>query len=228
MMHIDSTAIGHPSKHQLVAFAETLVDKRAPVSALLAAHVTGCPVCAHEVKQIRASFELAALAQLPEPSCELTQQILLRARNERQQSGLQTDSGNYFGYITQVAACLIAAFALAYFSFTTALNDFSPERKPVLQVSSPENKPIPANSILKKETATLQALASAMALRNVPPTSPYEQDRHRFINALDADLSAARTALERNPGCVRANQVMLTSVKRQLEGLRSLYLDHKL
>ena len=141
---------------------------------------------------------------------------------------MQTVPGNYFGYIAQIAACLVAALALAYFSFTTALNDLSPERKPVFHASSSENNPTLVNSILKKENASLQALASAMALRNSTPASPYEQDRHRFINALDADLSAARTALERNPGCVRANQVMLTSVKRQLEGLRSLYLDHKL
>ena len=47
----------------------------------------------------------------------------------------------------------------------------------------------------------------------------------RNTGVLDYDLKAARNALQRNPGNTRANQVLVVTLERQLEGLRDLYLD---
>jgi hypothetical protein len=228
-MHVD-TAISHPTQRQLVEFAESLVDRHAPVSALMAAHVAGCTLCAREVKQIRASLELASLARLPEPSNELTKRIVMQAQQMRV-SAPPTPAPGKAAFIRtlQMAACMVGALALAYISFGAALRDLSPgDRKPSFHASfDPDASPV-FHEALQEKSNTVKALSSAISLQPDKPDSPYEQGHRRFLHALDDDMSAARAALERNPGCPRANQVMLTSVNRQLEGLRNLYLDRKL
>lgn len=227
-MHVDPTVLGHPKQRQLVEFAESLVDRHAPVSALMAAHVANCPACALEVKKIRASFELVALAQLPEPSNELTHRIIAKARQERQQQ--PTPHPHIFAMLSrfaQIAACVVATMALAWFSFGAALRDMSSNEAPSLRNAFADNEISSSNDGLHEQTATVQALSSAVSLQQ-NGASPYEQGHRRSLRAFNDDMSAARAALERNPGCIRANQVMLTSVERQLEGLRNLYLDRKL
>lgn len=227
-MNIEPTVLGHPTQRQLVEFAESLVDKHVPVSALLAAHVANCPVCAEEVKKIRASFELAALARLPEPSNELTQRIIMQARQEKKNiTAPVNQSVLSVSHLLQIAASIIAALALAYFSFGAAISDVGTDNDISDDTSIASSEAVTEYTI-QKEAATVEALSTAVSLQHKTPTSPYDLGRRRFLNALDDDMSAARAALERNPGCARANEVMLTSVKRQLEGLRNLYLDRKL
>jgi len=194
----------------------------------MASHVANCPLCAGEVKKIRASFELAALARLPEPSSELTQRILLRARQERQIAPVPNKRhAAALPRVLQTAASIAAALALAYFSFGAAISDMGANNEVSSSDTVAVNEASGGYAIIQK-AATVEALSTAVSLQYKTPASPYELGRRRFLNALDDDMSAARAALERNPGCVRANEVMLTSVKRQLEGLRNLYLDRKL
>ncbi len=227
-MYIEPTAIGHPTQRQLVQFAESLVDRHAAVSALLATHVSNCPACAREVKRIRASFELAALARSPEPSRELTQRIIKRARQERVRRTQQPDaSPSRWPRWFQIAVCLLAVTALAYVSFSTALSNATDDGPPPsLNAAVPES-PFTVNG-LKQQTENVQALASAVSLPHELSSSPAAARHRRALESLNEDMSAALAALERNPGSPRANQVMETSVARQLEGLRNLYLDRTL
>ena len=67
-MNLEQTVLRHPARQELVAFAESLVDRSSRVSAFLAAHVNSCPRCTAEVRAIRASLEFTASASAPEPS----------------------------------------------------------------------------------------------------------------------------------------------------------------
>ena len=228
-MYIDQTIIGHPTKRQLFEFAESLVDRHVPVSALMATHVSNCPLCAGEVKKIRASFELAALARVPAPSSELTQHIIMRARAEQQTAlASETRQRPLVPRVLQMAASLIATLALAYFSFGAVIRDAATNDTFSAATTLADHEESFHYNTIEKETATVQALSTAVSLQHNRHSSPRDLEHRRFLDTLDDDMSAARAALERNPGCQRANEVMFTSVKRQLQGLRSLYLDHKL
>ncbi len=230
-MHLEPTVLTHPTRRQLVAFAESLVDRSASVSALMASHVANCPGCAREVKRIRASLELAALSPTPEPSRELTPRIIAQARKARrgQQAALRTSSGGIA--LLKYAACVSGVIMLAWFSFSAAL-DGSPAPAPFVSVYAATTDvveaPAPTPGALQQQTAVVRALSTAVSHQREALLSPVDNGRRRMIEALDNDLSAALAALERNPGCVRANQVVHMSLERQLEGLRSLYLDRTL
>ena len=71
----------------------------------------------------------------------------------------------------------------------------------------------------------MEALSSSLSIRNEFADSPRKTEYRRALELLDYDLKAARNALQRNPGNTRANQVLVVSLERQLEGLRDLYLD---
>jgi len=226
---MEPTVIGHPTQRQLVAFAESLVDRHAPVSALMASHVADCPACAREVKQIRASFEIAALARLPEPSNELTQRIVVQARRQRSQRPRNTDAVHSpFMKLAQIAAGVIATAALAYFSFANALSDITPDSAGALHATAAASRAHSEQAPPKNHSDSLDALAGAVSLHQDLPASPHVLGHRRLIELVNHDMSAALAALERNPGCIRANQVMVTSVELQIEGLRNLYLDRKL
>ena len=230
-MHLEPTVLTHPTRRQLVAFAESLVDRRASVSALMASHVASCSGCAREVKRIRASLEIAALSPTPEPSRELTPRIIAQARNarRRQQASVRASSGitTLFKYTASVSGIIV----LAWFSFSAAL-DGTPVTAPLASVyattSGMEETTAPTPGVLQQQTAVVRALSTAVSHQRDALLSPVDTGRRRMIEALDSDLSAALAALERNPGCVRANQVVHMSLERQLEGLRSLYLDRTL
>ncbi len=227
-MYIEPTAIGHPTQRQLLAFAESLVDRHTPVSALLATHVANCPSCAREVKRIRASFKVAALARLPEPSQELTQRIIARAQHEHRKRGRIVNTTTPWARCLQVAACLVGITALAYFSYSVVLNDITLRRSALPGMSGVVAEAQPQPDTTPLPTENMQALADAVSLQQETFASPSAVGHRRALEALDQDMSAALAALERNPGCPRANQVMQTSMARQLEGLRNLYLDRKL
>ena len=74
--------LGHPSKPELLAYAEGLVDRRS-ISAATARHMSSCPVCTREVAAIRSSIEFAASANTLNPSEDSVSRILIAARSER-------------------------------------------------------------------------------------------------------------------------------------------------
>ena len=223
-MHFEYKGIGHPTRKQLTDFAESLLDRQAPVSAVLAAHVSGCEKCAAEARRVRASLELAELARLPEPSGALTQEIVLRARAELHRRGHEPKAVPVSRFL-QFAACAVAAVLLAVYSFSTALDDAAGRtHPPMLSRTSPPADPALDAAALLERAAAVRALSASVSIRQ-SPDSPREDGYRRALEMLDDDLNAALAALQRNPGSARANQVMLMSLERQLEGLRGLYLD---
>lgn len=227
-MQLEPTSLSHPTRRQLVAFAEQLVDRGAPVSVLTASHVAGCPRCAAEVKRIRASLELAALAPAPEPSRDLMPRIVARARAARrnQQTVYSESAPSRF---LRSAACVAGIIALAWFSFGMALNGRPALTMSAAELSSGDDDTVAASpGALQQQTAVVKALSTALSRHQEFQVSPFEEGHRRALEVLDRDVSAALAALERNPGCVRANQVMHMSLERQLEGLRNLYLDRTL
>lgn len=224
-MRFDYKGIGHPTQSQLVDFAESLVDRQASVSAVLAAHIAACPRCAHEIKRMRTSLELAELSSQPDPSGVLTQEIVIRARAELSRRS-RPKRGTVVLRTLQYTLCTVAAVTLALYSFSAALNDASSRSETDLTgVSSPPSAPAATQGALLQRAAAVEALSSSMSIRNKSSNSPRKQEYRRALELLDYDLKAARNALQRNPGNTRANQVLLVSLEQQLEGLRDLYLD---
>ena len=71
--------LGHPSKPELLAYAEGLVDGRG-ISTTTARHIKTCPVCSREAAEIRASIEFTASARQLDPAEDSISRILIAAR----------------------------------------------------------------------------------------------------------------------------------------------------
>jgi hypothetical protein len=228
-MAINHTIRRHPFRHELVAFAETLVDRNAPVSASMAAHVAACPACAAEVKSIRRSLEFAASAPRLEPSTDLTSQILLQAHKER--GGAQEHRRASVGWAVcrgVVYTGLLAAVAVTVFN--TALQDSTPmpRAETTLAAQPAVEDEVPSEEALQKAAAEVRTLAAAIRFADSKPQSAREREHRRAVSAMDADIAAARTALERNPGCARATRIVNANLQRQAKALRTLYVERTL
>jgi len=85
---------------------------------------------------------------------------------------------------------------------------------------------LPSRDGLAHQAMLLEVLSTAVVSQlEVFRASPIKQEQRRAVELYSRDMHAALLALERNPGCVRASQIVHNSLERQIEGLRSLYLS---
>lgn len=218
-------------RRQLVVYAESLVDPGVPVSAQIGAHVAQCHQCAEEVRAIRASLEFTAAAPGLEPSRDLTGEILRNARRERSAVQQQRRGVTRTGALLRGAAffgAITAAAAMVFSLFLREAIPAQPQRMAPASTIASAAPALPSPETLQKTAAEVRALAAA--LRDAPDRapSPLELRQRRAVQAMDADIAAALTALERNPGCVRASHIVNANLQRQAQALRNLYVERNL
>ncbi|HNZ47557.1 MAG TPA: hypothetical protein PLZ53_03435 [Candidatus Hydrogenedentes bacterium] len=228
-MSSDSPILRHPSSIQLMEYAESLVDNDAPVCALIASHVSRCPECAAEVRAIRHTLKVSTLSQIPEAENSLVQAILLQARKEAAADSAKTERNRWFP-VLRGAACFAGIILLGMLSFSAALHEGSKAPSIALQA---EARPIPApengwNPVRPFHGSVVQALAASVAGSGDGLSRSADAGYRRMVDFLDQDLDAATAALQRNPGCVRATQILDAEAKKRLEGLRTLFIDRTL
>lgn len=214
----------HPSREDLLAYAESLVDQGAPVSSALAAHVTACKRCSAEVREIRESLDFTASAQELEPSKDLTAQILLAVQSKKR-------PGMHWripGAARAAAAIALTGFALApglfWFQYVLAPPDAAPAARapaaqedttPVRRVTGPERRARDLN---------IRRLSDALTAVPEARQHPAEQRLRRIAGAAAEDAAIARDALRRNPGSLRARQALDQALEAREAALRTLYL----
>jgi len=224
-MDLDVKIMRHPTRQQLVAFAESLVDRRAPVSAAYAAHVSSCKACTTEVREIRASLEFTSAAPALEPSTNLTAQILLEAKKARQEQRQAQRRPHVMLQVCKGLACAASVAIIAGLTFSSVLA--APDTAP-LREAALANPVTPsseyAEAALERASTEISSFSSAVRLDGHPQTLQ-ELERLRDVRAIGADLAAAKAALERNPGCVRATHIVNANIQRGAATLRELYVE---
>lgn len=218
----------HPARNELIVYAESLVARR-PISAKTGAHVKDCPVCMAEVNAMRESLGFVFSAPALEPSSNLTQQILLAARKERQvlqQSRRRHPVLKMLVRATLQTAALAVIGAMCYFA---ALGSVPASCERAAVPATAAALPALSQDTLLKAAAEIQILLSAVNIHSSKtPPSFQELEHRRTVRALTADIEAARAALERNPGCDRATQIIDLNLQRQARTLKALYAERSL
>jgi hypothetical protein len=229
--------MGHPKKHELLLYAESLVDKRTAISARLAGHVASCPSCMTEVHRMRTSFACVAAVSGLEPSSQLTSQILLAAHEQRQalQQGrapkpLLVRASKALAYAACIAVVSALCFGAALGGATPWASASAHRDSAALQLASGQtgDSTLLSPDAILKAAADIQSLLVAISHPGHKPQSLIEQEHLRAVHALTDDLETAKAALQRNPGSARANDVVDTYVKRQAQTLRTLYIERSL
>ena len=221
----------HPGRHELMAHAEALVYRRGTISAKLASHLAQCPICTAEVAAMRRSLEFVQSAPELEPSGNFTAQVLLAARNERSAPPVRGKGAWAVArtvlQTTAYAAGLIVACTVC---FGAALRPGGSDAARVAAVAGParEAESVSSPEALRQAVEEVKTLAAAVSVPSTRPPSQWELEHRRAVTALNADIEAARAALERNPGCKRASHVVAISLQRQAQTLRALYASRSL
>lgn len=218
--------LGHPSRTELMEYAESLVDYRASISSTMAAHVAQCPSCASEVEGMRACFAIAAHAEELEPSVASNITIMLAAQKGRQTLARRRHSrrrlvalGKGLAFAAGLAMVMTVAFGAFLDTGAKPVSAASPKSALRTQLATL----IPSPEAIRKATAQVQTLAAALEGDSDQPQTLWEQQHRRAVEALGADIEEARAALERNPGCGRAATLIHRSLERQALTYRRLY-----
>jgi len=218
----------HPPRRELVAYAEALVDRKTAISAAIGAHVAACPDCAAEVKAIRESFEFTASLPDLEPSENLTKRILEDARVKRDAIQREKVAQSPLVLLIRGAAYAATAAAVAGLSFSAFMAQPTADRNRKSPTTQSRMEPIAAaatQEALRKAADQVVALSATVRYAAETPQGPREREHRRTAAATAADLAAARAALERNPGNLRATDLLHAALQQQAQTLRQLYLE---
>ena len=218
----------HPSKHDLLAYAESLVDRNVPISAKLAAHVASCGSCLADARQMRACLEVIASSPDLVPSRELTSKILLAAQNRRSVTSRRGPRAIGFAALLRGLAYSTAILVVGFLSFAAAIGRGAPAPAPQSLASTPAPDSRLSPEAIRKATAEIQSLAAAVSFSPSHRRTPIEQEHRRALYSLSNDLAAAQEALARNPGCLRASRLVHMNLQRQAQTLRTLYVERSL
>ena len=71
-------------------------------------------------------------------------------------------------------------------------------------------------------------LLKLKVLLETAPKSPRERESLRALQGVSRDLDAALAALDRNPGCPRAVELVRNQIGRQEQSLRDVFIERTL
>ncbi len=221
----------HPTRTQLITYAEALVDGRGPIFSGIARHLTQCPQCSAEVDAICASLRFLNSAPKIEPPKELTLEILKRAREQKnkiKQTKIPIKKHSHMLIAVCVSIWLIIGYVLFGVSYKPLLHENSMSRPDIpIQIASPKIQE-PSNKTEEKDVWNeIELLGSALSpiFRN---NTGYLSRQLRSVSIIDRELESAHTALRKNPTCSRANEILQKGVRQKAELLRQIYLERVL
>lgn len=219
----------HPNRTDLFRHVENRVAG-APIQADMAAHIRRCPKCAQEAKAMEATLQLSDSFDVLEPSDDLTNKILQRARAERASIAQAGPRASWAVVrLARVGALAAALLVVTTLSFTMTSGP-APAHSVLNNVLAPSEYlgSIDRPAGISQAQREINTLADAVTPARTGGDGLVEQAHRRAIAERDADISAALSALEANPGSIRARNVVRDSVERQAETYKSLYINRSL
>jgi len=221
--------VRHPTKRDLMTYVEGLIDGN--VNAATARHVSQCSVCRSEVHSIRHSLEFVGNAHALKPSQDLSRRILTGARAARpRRNRFQRTAYRAFAVAKGTAFVAGIAFVCAvWFTVTIMDTPSSVTGQPVAHAPNAAETGVRiASDELHRATTEIETLAGAVITRNQQPNSRREWHYARRLINVNAQLSAAQAALERNPSSPRAIRLVDTGLRHQRDTLMTLIRERSL
>ena len=121
-------------------------------------------------------------------------------------------------------AAAVILVASLYFSATLDVEQRGiPEKRAAVR-----RAPEVSFDAISQAAAEVQALAAAVNAPSKSLPTSWEQEYRRAAEVLEGDIAAALAALERNPGCARAVNMVNANLQRQADTLRTLYIERSL
>lgn len=207
----------HPSRADLLDFAELLELKTGQASASIHGHLAECAQCSAEVARARATFAITRHAAELEPSREWHAQTLLNARQVRGAGSRSVLNSNRRAMVATSALVIFACVSVAAVQYTDVATDGS-------DIVGPSRAAVFSLDVLRQATPEERLLAPAV-MNEAGPATPWEASQHRAMHAWDAEIDEALEALESNPACVRAATLVNTNRERLGETLKVLYVE---
>lgn len=216
----------HPSAAELMDHAENLCNQHGTLSASVGGHVAGCEKCRIEVDRICGTLGVVQEVEGLDPSREFRAGLLLAARSQMQESSVMLPVyirlPRYIRTFS-VAACLLVASGLAFWTYgntpeLTISQDGTKEMNASLFTLESLRAPSPEEKLLT------EAVMSSMRR----PVSAWDKAQQRAIRTLGEDIAEALAALERNPACRRASELVSTNRQHLKTALKTFYMERSL
>lgn len=221
--------VRHPAKRDLLIYAEGLIEGKIHVAT--ARHLTKCPMCRDEVQSIRQSLEMVGNAHTLKPSRDLSHRIMTGARAARPRRN-RFQRTVYRAYTVAKGAAFVAGLGLVsavWFTIALMGEPAGAIGQPIAQTpNAAESGTRLAADELQRTTIEIETLARAIISRGQRPANRREWHYARRLVNVNAQLSAAHAALERNPSNRRAIQLVDTGLLHQRETLMTLIRERSL
>lgn len=229
----------HPTRSQLIQYAEAIVEGKGPIYSGIARHLKQCTQCASEVDAICTSLRFChSRGVVVEPPKELTFAILSRTKQQRKQSEYLPRRYQRFSTIGAVVCVMtwvvIGLLLLWRYEETlvngTELSKYSvrkPQFDKVYSLREDKSSSMTGKRDKIDMRKELEILGSVLQ-----PLLEYSRgksdSRLHYMAIIDKDLQSAEYALKRNPGCSRAQELLERRMREKAEVLKWLYWERVL
>lgn len=218
----------HPSKNDLMAYAESLGSSASSLCAATAAHVSECAYCRAEVDKIQTTLSAVELAADIEPSRTWRASLMLAARNERRADAARAArlrtrlqkpvaAAAVFVLVAGGAAILLRAGVTQ--PEPSAVSEAGPQQRSAAFVSL---------DVLRQMSPEEEMLSDTVMSEQRSPRNRWEQEKRRAASAFDDDIEEALIAFQSNPACVRASELVNANREKLKETLKALYVERSL
>jgi len=220
----------HPSKKELMAHAENIVFSWAELAPKTVKHVAACPRCREEVEAMRHSLEFMGDAPAMEVSGDFRARLLLAARNEVQQRERSAPKRRRALTVVRTLAFAACLMLIAGVAVQSDVAWDSSEGSSLTSDSQGDVRTANFFSIegLKIPSAVEKLLEPAVMATRRTKTSAWENQQRQKVRTLDDDISEAIAALELNPACERASELVNRTRERKDRYLVALFVERSL
>jgi hypothetical protein len=214
----------HPEREALFEYAEQLeAGQGAAFGAEIGAHVRECAICTLEVRNMRRSLALTESVKTLEPTHALQASVILAMKSQRLEDRRRA----------RRRALRSAAFAAGFMillgaAFQTTVA--TPSGSGVVRLgpeASAGGTPMTLE-VLRQRSPEETLLEPALNASYWRPENRWEKSQQRALQAMDADIDEALSALQSNPALVRAGAVIHSSREFKRQTLKTLYAQRSL
>ncbi|GEM_PF-1330914 len=221
----------HPTRTQLILYAESILDGKGPIYSGIARHVSKCQQCREEVEAIKNSLRFFNNEVIAEPTEELTNEIIKRVREANKKRRFERTATKYRRPYVTVMCCAILWGLVGYFTFghlylksdtlrTHVILQPADSFQFVQSVPTLQKNPVgDEDSLLWHQIEILNSVLIPILNYADIKTYPYI----KMVSILDDEMEKARKALEKCPEDERVRKLIRDNMREKVEVLKRIY-----
>lgn len=223
----------HPTRAQLILYAESILEGKGPIYSGIGRHIANCQQCRQEVEAIKTSLKFFNSRATTEPPKELTYEIIKNARDISQKRKFERSAFRYRKPVVTTICCLLIWGIIGYYTFLKSYLNYTHLSEERYEVGSMLSRSIEKttshqNSVNTSDDSSLWHQIEILTPAILPILSNADLKTYpylKMVSLLDEEIEKAQKVLEKFPDDERVRKLIRNNIREKVELLKSIYKE---